>query len=383
VRRARLALAGALLLAAAPLAGCGGKLETAQLKAPPVMVAPVEAHRVVDRIEATGQLLAQAEATVAAQVAGQITQVHVEEGDAVAAGDVLLEIDPERRELELANTRAGLTEAQAQVGERERELARVRQLHARGAASAQKLDETETALRLARSRSDAAEAQLRLTERSLRDSTVRAPFSGLVARRRVSEGEFVAAGTPLVHLVALDPVEVEFFLPERDSARATIGDPVDVSVAPYPKETFRAEVSVISPTIDSATRTLRVKALLPNPDGRLRPGLFARADLGVAEREGVPMIPEDAILQRADGAVAFRLVADSKVERRNLRLGVYRDGLVEVVDGLVAGDVVVVRGQAGLVDGSPVSLRDAEGQPVEREGVSADASIVAPRSDTP
>jgi membrane fusion protein (multidrug efflux system) len=109
---------------------------------------------------------------------------------------------------------------------------------------------------------------------------------------------------------------------------------------------------------------LRVRAIVPNTDGRLRPGFFARVDLGISERDGVPMIPEDAVLQRADGAVAFRLVAEDRVERRLLRTGAVRDGRIEVIEGLALGDRVVVRGQAGLVDGSVVAATTRESAPV-------------------
>ena len=254
-----------------------------------------------------------------------------------------------------------LAQADAQASEAERELSRMEKLHAEGVAADAKLDSVRTQLRLARSSREAASAQLGMAERGARDSSVRAPFAGLIARRYVSEGEFVQPGQKLFELVALDPIEVEFTLPERDSSRVVLGQPVAVRVAPFPDEVFQAEVSVIAPTIDPMTRTLRVKARMSNADGRLRPGLFARADLGVSVREHVPMIPEEAVLQRSDGAIAYRVIAGNRAERRNIKLGVIRDGRVEVVEGLAAGDAVVVRGQAQLVDGSPVTLRDAQG----------------------
>jgi len=293
-----------------------------------------------------------------------VTRVVRDEGSAVAEGELVIEIDPERRQLEAASARAMLAQAEAQAAEAERELRRIEKLHAEGVAAEARLDQARTAARATRSALDSLKAQLGMAERSLRDSAVTAPFAGLVARRWVSEGEFVAPGQKLFDLVALDPIEVEFHLPERDSSRVAVGAPVAVRVAPFPDEVFTAEVTVVSPTIDPVTRTLRVKAALPNPDGRLRPGLFARADLGVAVREDVPMIPEEAVLQRADGAVAFRLGADGRAERRVLELGVIRDGRVEVRSGLAAGDRVVVRGQNELVDGSPVSVRDVAGKPV-------------------
>ena len=372
------AVAAVLLLAA----GCAEDSAAPPVVAPPVMVAPVRSERIEDRIEATGQLLARSQAAVAAQVAGQITRVAHDEGERVAEGDVVIEIDPERWQLETHSARAMLEQAASQAAEAARELGRIEQLHARGVAADAQLDQVRTRLEAARAARSAAEARLGMAERSLRDSGVRAPFAGLVSRRWVSEGEFVQPGQKLFDLVALDPIEVEFHLPERDSSRVAVGAVADVRVAPFPDEVFRARVTVVSPTIDPQTRTLRVKAALANEDGRLRPGLFARVDLGVAVREHVAMIPEEAVLQRADGPVAFRLTEEGRAERRVLELGVFRNGWVEVREGLAAGDLVVVRGQAELVDGSAVSVRDAEGSevagPPTAVGAAATGRIATP-----
>jgi len=356
-------LAVVLAVLAVAALGCGGEEAAPVALASPVAVAPVEAEDVVDRIEATGELLAKEQATVAAQVAGPITSVLVEEGDAVEAGQTLLEIDPERRQLEARDARAGVAEARAHLAEREREAGRIRALAERGVTSRARIDETETAVKLARSRLAAAEARLGIAERSLRDASVTAPFAGLVARRHVSAGEFVAAGQALFDLVALDPIEVEFHLAEIDSARVSRGNAVDVRVAPHPDETFAARVTMIAPTIDPQTRTLRVKAEIENAGGRLRPGLFARADLGVAVREGVAMVPQEAVLQRADGAVVFVLEGADHVRRVNVKTGVHRGSRVEIRAGVEPGMQVVVRGHTDLIDGSAVSLRNPDGTP--------------------
>jgi membrane fusion protein (multidrug efflux system) len=354
------------LLALPLLAGitaCGDDDAAPTTGAPPVSVAPVEARDLVDRIAATGELRAKAEATVAAQVPGQVSVVFVEEGDPADSGQTLLEIDPERRRLEASNARAGLEQARAELAEREREEARIRALGERGVASQARIDAAETATKLARSRVTGAEAQLGLAERSLRDARVSAPFAGLVARRHVSAGEFVNAGQALFDLVALDPIEVEFHLAEVDSARVSVGDDVQVHVAPYPEEKFAARVTVIAPTIDPQTRTLRVKAEIANADGRLRPGLFARADLGVATRQGVAMVPQEAILQRADGSIVYVLEGQDRVRRVNVETGAHQDTLVEVRQGLEPGMRVVVRGHTDLIDGAPVSVRNPDGTP--------------------
>src|SRR4030095_5983914 len=156
---------------------------------------------------------------------------------------------------------------------------------------------------------------------------------GLGRRGFVSAGDHVAEGEKLFDLVAIDPIEVEFHLTERDSARVAVGHTVEVRVTPYPDEVFRATVHVVSPRIDPATRTLRVKARVENPERKLRPGLFARADPRVAARERVPMIPEQAVLQRSDGSVIFVVRDGNRAERRQVRLRVLRPRAAPGVGG--------------------------------------------------
>ena len=357
-RRTPILLAGFVLA----YASCGSEPLPPVSGAPPVMVERALAHDVVDQIEATGQLLAQAKANVAAQVGGEVTGIAADEGSAVDLAQLIIEIDPERRQLELDDVRASLAQANAQWKEADRELKRVESLAQRGVAPQARLDQARTQVELARSRLLAAQARAGLAERALADASVAAPFAGLIARRFVNVGEFVSAGQELFSLVALDPIEVEFFLPEVDSSRVAHGQTVEVRVASYPGEVFRGQVSVVSPIIDPDSRTRRAKAVIHNPEGRLLPGTFARIDLGVAERSGVIMIPKEALLLRSDGTVLFRLgPGGDRVERVRVEAGRHRGDLVEVRGSLAAGDWVVVRGQANLVDGSPVSVRNEDG----------------------
>ncbi len=359
-------LAIAVVCGALMLAACRGEPEPEEASGQPVTLNPVLAMDLVDRIEATGQLLAKERAEIAAEVGGRITEVLIDEGAWVEAGAGVLAIDPERRSLERDSARARMDEARESLREQEREYRRMRDLRASKVASQTRLDQAETDLKLGKSRLLAAEAQLGVVERALRDATVSAPFSGLIARRTVSRGEFVAPGQELFELVSLDPIEVEFHVTEVDSGRVALGQIVGVRVAPFPDETFGASVTFVSPTIDTRTRTLRVKAQLDNPEGRLRPGLFARVDLGISAREGVPMILEEAILRRADGAVVFRANGENRVERLVIETGVYHDGYVEVVRGLVSGDMIVTRGQARLIEGQRVVPRNPDGTLVDR-----------------
>ena len=370
-RAPTLALALALALGAA----CRSHKAADESPARAVVLAPVEMRDLEERVAAAGQILAKQRADVAAQVPGEVTAILVDEGQPVAEGAVVIEIDPDRRALDLDRARARLSEAGAGLLEAQRQSSRAHALAKHKVTSKAELEQADAALEAARSRVQAAQADLGAAERAVSDSRVATRFAGVIGRRFVSRGEFVQPGQKLFELVSLDPVEVEFSLPEADASRLRLGLPLDVTVAPYPGEIFHAEVSMISPVIDERTRTLRVKALLPNPDGRLRPGLFARADLGIAKRTNVLLVSEEAVLQRADGQVVFRAVdGGARAERRVVEVGRIQNGLAEIRSGLAPGDVVVVRGQSTLIDGAAISARNADGSRV----VPASAQTSAP-----
>ena len=344
------------VLALPSFVACGHTEAPTVVKAPPVTIAHVETDDLQDCIGASGELVARLHTTISAEVSGRVTQLLRNEGQPVTAGEVMLEIDPQRRELETEAARARVAKAVASLEKERRETRRMRTLREQDVASAQRLEAAETALAIANANAAAERAQLGVAERAAADASVTAPFEGLVARRLVNVGQFVQVGTPLFELVSLDPIEVVFHIAEIDSGRVAVGQKVDVTVAPYPDRTFEAVVDVISPTIDTEARTLRVKASLANPDGMLRPGLFARANLDVAQRKGVLLVPEEAVLQRADGPVIFALVDGNRVERRVVKTGGFHEGRIEIVQGAKAGENVVVRGHMALVDGAVVRV---------------------------
>ena len=363
------------------LSGCAPKDEVPMAaEPPPVLIAPVQLQDVTEEIQTTGQLIAKFEATIASQVSGQVTAILVDEGEEVSEGQVLLEIDPELKMLELANAEANMSEARAQAVESWRDLQRIQNLNERGAISEALLDDAKTTLELTQARQKAAEARLGLAQRALADSAVRAPFSALVSLRHVSVGEFLNVGMPVLEIVALDPIEAEFSFSELDSAHVRLGQTVYLELAPFPDLVFEAEVSMIAPTIDQRTRTLRAKALLPNSQGLLRPGLFVHVTLGMASREGVAMVPEESLLQRADGTVLYRLVEGNRVERIVVESGVLRNGMVEIKEGLSVGDYVVARGQEQVSDGGVVSLRSTEGEPASLPHVASGRSVIVSES---
>lgn len=353
-RRSATVLCGTLVLAA--LSACREAPPPPTVVAPRVLVGTVTSVDLEERIEVTGELQARLETTVAAKVGGEITIVAMEEGAPVDRGAVLFEIDPHRRKLELDAATASATQAAANLAQQQRSADRMRALVAKGVASTAQLDEAVLQYDLAKAQVAATGAQREIAQQALDDATVRAPFSGLTGRRHVSLGQFVQIGTPLVELVSLDPIDVVFHVAEIDSALVARGQTVDIRVAPYPDETFHAVVDVVFPTLDPQSRTQRVKATLANPDGRLRPGLFARADLGIAVRKGITVVPDEAVLLRSDGSFVFRLRDDGVVERRRVELGPFRDGKVEIRSGVTSGETVVTRGHMDLVDGARVEV---------------------------
>jgi len=362
-------------VAALLAAGCGDEVADDTQHLPSVSAALVESVDLRHEIHASGDLQARLHTTIAAEVEGRVTQIAVDEGGSVEAGQVVLEIDPERRRLDLDAALARLVQARANYKQVKSQTERIRKLRSEKVASEQQLEEAETELQLASSRVAAERAELGVAERILADASVTAPFAGLIARRAVQLGEFVQPGKPLVELVALDPLEVVFSLTELDTERVELGQSVEVSVGAFPDRAFEGVVRFVAPTVDPATRTLRIKAEIDNDDGLLRPGLFARVDLGTTPRQGVVMVPEEALIQRSEGAVLFKLHPDDRVERIEVSTGVHDSGRVEVRGDIAPGDRVVRRGHGGLADGAVVVVREG---PASSVAVERDAPPVRP-----
>jgi len=349
---------GSLALGAIALSGCGEETSAEIEVRPSVSSAMVSSVDLVEEIRASGELKALYHTHIAAEIEGRITEIRIEEGSPVETGAVVIEIDPERRKLDFDAAKARLAQAQAELRKQRSQADRVRKLSEQGISSAQQLEEAETALLLARANREAQRAAFGVSERALADASVRAPFQGYVARRSVQVGEFVHKGSPLFELVSLDPLEVEFSVPELDTHRVRNHLQVAVEVGSWPDQSFEGIVKFVSPTIDPETRTLRIRAEIDNADRALRPGLFARVNLGVSRRQGVTMVPEEALIQRAHDTSIFKILPDQRVERVSVVAGTAKAGLVEVKGDVQPGDRVVRRGPAGLVDGAVVRVLD-------------------------
>jgi membrane fusion protein (multidrug efflux system) len=358
----RAALLGLLVISQLVAGGCSEETAAEIDVLPAVAAASAQSIDLVEEIRASGELKALYHTTIAAEIEGRVTEILVEEGGAVDAGGTVLEIDPARRQLDRDAARARLAQARANLVKEERQATRIRKLRSQGVSSEQALEEAETELLLARANVEAEQAAFGVAERQLLDASVGAPFAGFVARRSVQLGEFVQLGTALFELVSLTPLEVEFSVPELDANRIQVGQKVELTVSAYPDQSFESIVKFVSPTIDPATRTLRIRAQLANQDQLLRPGLFARVNMGISRREAVTMVPEESLIQQSGGAALFKVLPDHRVQRIVVTTGSLKSGLIEVQGDLRPGDLVVQRGHGGLTDGAMVRVLNASPQ---------------------
>lgn len=350
--RLKLLVSSALLATAIGLGGCNGDDAAAPAGAggpPGDMQLPVEAVTVQPQalsagLETVGSLRADESVVVRPEVAGRISRIHFTEGGRVQAGQPLFTLDA-------SLAQASLNEASANLENSRRTLARAEQLVDEKLIARADFDTARAALAVDQARVASART-------ALSKMTLRAPFSGQVGLREVSVGDFVNVGQDLVRLVRLDPIEVDFSVPESAMGQIRKGQGVSVNVDAFPGETFDGEVVAIDPVVDPNSRSLRVRAQVPNPDARLRPGQFARVQVDTGGDSGKALlVPEQALMQEGDTRFVYTVV-DGKAHKTPVKTGARVPGMVQVLDGLAPGAVVITAGQAKpmMREGAPVMV---------------------------
>ena len=308
----------------------------------PVEVAVAKSDTVRDEIGATGQIEAVQAIDLRPEVEGRIVAILHREGQAVARGTALFQVDS----TELA---AQVAQLAAQRDLAQQDHARTTGLATQNAASAAELERTEAAAR-------SAEAQYQLYSVRLARSTVRAPFSGVAGQRYVSLGDYVTTSTRLMSLQTVNPQRASFQVPERHARVLKRGQRVAFRVGAIPGRDFVGEVDFVDPVVQQSGRTILVKARVPNPQRLLQPGMFIEARLVTAVRPKAVVIPEDAIVPM-QGANFVWVVGEGKANRRQVGIGVRTPGFVEITSGVDAGEQVVVGGLEVLFPGAPVMAR--------------------------
>lgn len=312
-------------------------------RAVPVEVASVETMTVNEEVEALGTLAADESVIIASEIAGRVVALGFKEGERVKAGQDLVKLDT-------AILDAELKQALADLGLARDTNERLRALVQRGSGTQVALDESTA--RLASS-----EARVQLAKAKLAQSTIVAPFSGVVGLRSVGIGDYVSVGKPLIVLTSIDPIKVDFRVPEIYLSRVKVGQPVQVRVDAVPDRIFTGQIFAIDPVVDVNGRAIRLRANIPNGDLALKPGLFARLSITVDQRENAMVIPEMAVVPDGVGKMIY-VAENGKARRVAVELGKRLPGKVEVVAGLKPGMQIITAGQMRLRDGSTISVKE-------------------------
>jgi membrane fusion protein (multidrug efflux system) len=311
--------------------------------APAVMVEAITATTapMPQTITAVGSLRSDESVTLRPEVAGRVNAIGFQEGRPVTKGTVLVKLDPAINEAEVLQAKANLTLSKAKYD-------RAVDLQKQGFISGQARDEAENSLKVMEAAAALAAARLAKTE-------IRAPFSGLIGLRSISVGDYVKEGQDMVNLESIDPLKVDFRVPEMYLKQVQVGQKLEVTLDALPARKYEGTVSAINPLVDAAGRAIVIRAQVRNADTALRPGMFARVKLLTKDERDALVLPEQALVPQGEEQYVFRVV-DGKAARTKVELGQRRDGRVEVVKGIAAGETIVTAGQMKLRDGTPVTL---------------------------
>jgi len=291
-------------------------------------------------VRAVGTLNSQDAVILRPEISGRIAAINFEEGGEVHAGDVLLELDA-------AIARAELEQAQAAMDLAQSQFNRAQQLTQKGFISQQARDESGSELKVKQAAVSLAQAQLDKTR-------IKAPFDGLIGLRQVSLGDYVSPGQDLAPLQSIDPLNVDFRIPEQFLGQVRVGAPIVLSFDSMPGVTKEGMVDAISPLIEVGGRSILLRAKVPNDDRLLRPGMFARVQLQFTEKRAL-VVPEAAIAPSGDGNAIY-VVEAGKARRVEVILGLRQQSMVEVVGEVEEGDHVIVAGLQKVFDGTPVDV---------------------------
>lgn len=347
----------------------------------PVEVATVVRGTITERRTFSGTLTSPAEIRVAPKISGRIERLHVDLADEVEQGQVVAELDSAEFQQSVALAEAELAVAQANESEAVsaleiagRELQRVRTLQDRGVASEAQFDTAAAEELAARARVEVARAEVLQAEAALETARIRlgytlvtATWSGaghgrVVAERFVEEGDTVAANTPLLSIVELDPMRAVVYVTEREYGRLRPGQPVEITTDAWPGRIFEGVVARISPVFNQASRQARVELLAVNPEHALKPGMFIRARAVLDQVSDALIVPQVALTYRGESDSLFVLDGDEDLTVRLVPVEVgIRDSLlvqVTAAEGLDEGDLVVTLGQQLLDDGTEVTIPD-------------------------
>ena len=337
---------------------------------PPITVeaAKVAAVAMPQAITAVGSLRSDESVTLRPEVAGRISAIGFQEGQRVAKGALLVQLDAAVPAAEVQQARANLTLAKSKY-------TRAVDLAKSNFISGQARDEAENNLKV-------AEAAVEVAEAKLAKMAIRAPFSGIIGLRSVSIGDYVKEGADLVNLESIDPLKVDFRVPEVYMRQIAVGQTLSVQLDALPGKTFEGRVFAVNPLIDAAGRAVVIRAVVRNPDTSLRPGMFARVRLLTRDTQDALVVPEQALVPQGDQQYVYRVV-EGKAVRTKVEVGQRREAKVELVNGVAKDDIVVTAGQLKLRDGATVSIAGMDAVAKAPNGSAPSSSESAPDKPQP
>ncbi len=304
------------------------------------------------KLALTGSLTANESSDVAANASGAVMATFVERGVFVEKGFVLARIDARTAALSAAEAKAQAEGARTSLQLAKNECERIDKLFKSGAIAGVEYDRQKGVCETAQFSAESADARYQMAQKGIADSAVRAPFAGMIAEKMVSAGEYVQPSTKVARVVAIDPLRLELTVPESSVALLRKGLAVTFHVAAFADTAFHGEIRYLGPSLRATSRDLLVEAVLPNADKKLRPGMFATAEVDLGERPALTM-PKTAV--RNDGSLrrAFFVVA-GRAEERLVKLGEEKGDLVVVEQGAHAGDKVIVPLTPDVIDGARI-----------------------------
>jgi len=309
-------------------------------------------------IESIGTLNPFEEVTISAEVEGVMRSVKVEEGTQVSKGMLLAAIDDTDYGLEVKRAEAALRQTEATLENTRLEFKRKDTLHKEELVTKQQYDDVVTRLSLAEAEVDRAKAFLSLARLKLLKTKITSPIACVVKEKKVSVGDFVKNGTPLFVIIQPNPLKLRFTVPEKDVIRLKINQEVMLKVDGFAGTEFKGKVNIVFPNVEEKTRTLQVEALVPNNNGILKPGLFAKVILYTAGERDTVVVPVTALLYEAETVKVF-IVEGDRAKERMVKLGSKYGEVMEISDGVKEGEKVVAVGQQNLSEGAKVSVQQA------------------------
>lgn len=312
--------------------------------ATPVKIQTLELETVQSRLQALGSLLARESVDISSNVTEKIQSLHFDDGQRVKTGQLLVT-------LEQAEEAAQLKSAQADLAEHERELKRLKGLLAKQSAAQTEYDQRQTSK--LRAKSKIAEITALIEERS-----IRAPFSGVVGLRELSPGALLSPGTRITSLDDLSVMRLDFSIPSLNISAVAL-EQLIVAKSDALNEDFNGQISAIDSRIDPINRSLKVRALIKNPDGRLKPGMLMKIDLITAERQGI-VVPESALQSVQLEHFIWLMDGENKAEQRKVEIGIRKPGFVEIRSGVTVGDKLIYEGYGRLQPGMAVAPQERD-----------------------